>query len=316
MNSFYTVFIFELQNGKYLLCPSTDDCSALECMFMYPEAGTFGSIEAARLITTVKQVESWQIDGLVHLYMHKYGTDNVIGGSYQKFGQATSTSDQIKFIVDGLEELNERKEKCRKLQQMDSLGNSREPKSPLAEAPSRAPSVPLAEAPSRELSVPLDSIDNYKSQIQMYENLVELKNQYHIDRSIIGEFGWLQSLIINGPEFNGSKTKTFKGDFTKKYDYDRYNTLMNNLAQICKKAIFYGIIEKKYYTHNPHLLFDSSVFWYERQIINIEPELKIFEQAIYTLINREDELLFDIEQIDIYTIRDKLLYKTITSQFQ
>jgi hypothetical protein len=198
---------------------------------------------------------------------------------------------------------------------------------------------------------PLDTIDNYKSQIQMYENLIELKNQYHIDRSIIGEFGWLQSLIINGPEFNGSagrtegstgrtegstareqsslggnaarersslawKTKTFKGDYTKKYDYDRYNTLMNNLAQICQKAISYGIIEKKYYTYNPHLLFDSSIFWYERQIINIEPELKIFEQAIYTLINREDELLFDIEQIDIDTIRDKLLYKTITSLFQ
>ncbi len=296
MNSFYTVFIFELQNSKYLLCPSTDDCTALECMFMYPESGNI-----SRLITTVKQVESWQIDGLVHLYMHKFGTNHVIGGSYQKFGQATSTSEQIKFIVDGLEELTARKEKCRKLHQMDSLGNSREPKSPLAEAPSRAPKVPL------------DSIDNYKSQIQMYENLVELKNQYHIDRSIIGEFGWLQSLIINGPEF---KTKTFRGDFTKKYDYDRYNTLINNLAQICQKAISYGIIEKKYYTHNPHLLFDSSIFWYERQTNNIEPELKIFEQAIYTLINREDELLFDIEQIDIDTIRDKLLYKTITSLFQ
>jgi hypothetical protein len=313
MNSFYTVFIFELQNGKYLLCPSTDDCSALECMFMYPEAGTFGSIEAARLITTVKQVESWQIDGLVHLYIHKFGTNHVIGGSYQKFGQATSTSEQIKFIVDGLEELTARKEKCRKLHQMNSLAPSRELSVPLAEAPSRELSVPLAEAPSRELSVPLNSIDNYKSQIQMYENLVELKNQYHIDRSIIGEFGWLQSLIINGPEF---KTKTFRGDFTKKYDYERYNTLMNNLAQICQKAISYGIIEKKYYTHNPHLLFDSSIFWYERQTNNIEPELKIFEQAIYTLINREDELLFDIEQIDIDTIRDKLLYKTITSLFQ
>jgi hypothetical protein len=257
---------------------------------MYPEAGNI-----ARLLTTVEQVESWQIDGIVHLYMHKYGINNVIGGSYQRFGQATSTSEQIKFIIDGLEELSARKEICRKLHQMDSLGNS------------------------RELSVPLDSIDNYKSQIQMYESLVELKNQYHIDRSIICEFGWLQSLIINGLEFNGSlawETKTFRGDFTKKYDYDRYNTLMNNLAQICQKAISYGIIEKKYYTHNPHLLFDSSIFWYERQTNNIEPELKIFEQAIYTLINREDELLFDIEQIDIDTIRDKLLYKTITSLFQ
>lgn len=280
MNLFYTVYVFELHDGKYLLCPSTDDCSALECMFMYPEAGNI-----ARLLTTVEQVESWQIDGIVHLYMHKYGINNVIGGSYQRFGQATSTSEQIKFIIDGLEELSARKEICRKLHQ---TGN-------------------------------LDSIDNYKSQIQMYESLVELKNQYHIDRSIICEFGWLQSLIMNGPEINGSlawETKTFRGDFTKKYDYDRYNTLINNLAQICQKAISYGIIEKKYYTHNPHLLFDSSIFWYERQTNNIEPELKIFEQAIYTLINREDELLFDIEQIDIDTIRDKLLYKTITSLFQ
>lgn len=277
MNFFYTVYVFELHDGKYLLCPSTDDCSALECMFMYPESGNI-----ARLLTTVEQVESWQIDGIVHLYMHKYGINNVIGGSYERFGQTTSTSDQIKFIVDGLEKLNERKEKCRKLHQEHSN----------------------LETTSVGVSSPLDSIDNYKSQIQMYENLVELKNQYHIDRSIICEFGWLQSIIINGLSARDQSS------------LDRYNTLMNNLAQICQKAISYGIIEKKYYTHNPHMLFDSSIFWYERQTNNIEPDLKTFEQAIYTLINREDELLFDIEQIDIDTIRDKLLYLTITNLSQ
>ncbi len=307
MNSFYTVFIFELQNGKYLLCPSDDDCSAQEGLFMYPEAIAF---REPRAVTTVKQVESWQIDGLVHLYMHKYGTNNVIGGSYQAFGpeygrvgksvsacgiseatcgiseatcgiseatcgisEATCgisesarcycTSEQIKFITDGLDELNARKEKFRK------LGTES-----------------------------LDTIDNYRSQVEMYDNLVQLKDQYHIDRSIIGEIGWLQNLIING-------TYTHS-------DYYRYNTLMQNLAQICQKAISYEIIEKQYYTHNPRLYFDSQAV--HKECAGHEVSFEIFEQAIYTLINREDELLYDIEQINIADIRDRLLYQILTTK--
>lgn len=272
MNLFYTVYVFELHNGKYLLCPSTDDCSVLECMYMYPE-GTYGStaLEAgniARLITTVEQVESWQIDGLVHLYMHKYGTNNVIGGSYKRFGQETSTSDKIKFIVDGLDELNARKDKCRKLLVQDLSAD-------------------------------------FTSQIRMYNNLVELKDQYHLDRSIIDDLSWLSDLIING---------TYQPTY-----HTRYDKLMNDIAHICKRAYNLGIVENKYYFPYPRVYFDSRVLPYERSAwkynyeldTELKPVFSTCELAIYTMINREDELLYDIKQIDIDTIKDKLLLQQL-----
>jgi len=222
----------------------------------------------ARLITTHTNIESWQIDGLVHLYMHKFGTNNVIGGSYQWFGQAKSTSEHIKFIVDGLDELNARKEKCRKLLVQDLSAD-------------------------------------FTSQIRMYDNLVELKSQYHLDRSIIDDLSWLSDLIING---------TYKQEY-----YTRYEKLMNNLAHICKRAYKLGIVENSYYFPYPRVYFDSRVLPYERGAWNYnyetDTELKqvisTCELAIYTMINREDELLYDIEQIDIDTIRDKLLLQQL-----
>ncbi len=267
MNLFYTVFVFELHNGKYLLCPSTDDCTALECMFMYAREQS----SIARLVTTHTNIESWQIDGLVHLYMHKYGMNNVIGGSYQRYNLESSTSDKIKFIVNGLEELNARKEKCRKLLIQDLSAD-------------------------------------FISQIHMYNNLVMLKDQYHLDRSIIDDLSWLSDLIVNG---------TYTPD-----NYNRYDKLMNNLAQICNRAYKLGIVKNSYYFPYPRVYFDSRVLPYERSAWNynyqLDTELKqvmsTCELAIYTMINREDELLYDIEKIDIDTMKDKLLLQQLQAR--
>ncbi len=249
----YTIFVFELAGNKYLLCPSTDDCSALECFFMYPEAFREQRL-SARLITTHQNIEDWQIDGLVHLYMHKYGTNNVIGGSYTKFGDNHCTSDHIKFIVDGLEELNNRKEKCRRLQTQDLSAD-------------------------------------YTTQLSMYNNLVQLKDQYHIDRCIVGELGWLYDLIIN--------------DTYKPENYCRYNGIMHNLALICKRARKLGIIDSNFHYPYPRAYFDSRVI--EHKTCDLTQVINTCELAIYTMINREDELLYDMEQIDIDNIRDYVL---------
>jgi len=269
MNLLYTVFVFELLNGKYLLCPSTDDCTALECMFMYPREQIF----ITRLVTTHTNIESWQIDSVVHLYMHKYGTNNVFGGSYSHFSENHDTSDNIKFIADGLDELNARKEKCRKLLVQDLSAD-------------------------------------FTSQIRMYDSLVELKDQYHLNRSIIDDLSWLSDLIING---------TYKQE-----NYTRYDGLMNNISNICKRAYQLGIVKNSYYFPYPRVYFDSRVLPYERGAwnYNYETDLELkqvistCELAIYTMINREDELLYDIEQIDIDTIRDKQLLQQLLHMYK
>jgi hypothetical protein len=60
------------------------------------------------------------------------------------------------------------------------------------------------------------------------------------------------------------------------------------------------------------MFFDSRIIPYERTIYmynsadddQLEPMIKSFELAIYSMINREDETLFDMEQINIQEERD------------
>jgi len=71
---------------------------------------------------------------------------------------------------------------------------------------------------------------------------------------------------------------------------------------------FVLIVEEQ--LRNPILYFDSRVIWEERMrgTVAFNPRdelvLDIFTLVIYTFINREDELLFEMSYIDIEHIRN------------
>jgi hypothetical protein len=258
----YTVLVFKLTDGKLLLCPTprqleTDDNKSLitESEFLYSDITLNNRI--VDMVESHKDIEAWQIDGLVHMYIHKYGTNNVYGGSYTN-NIEVSVSDHIKFITEGLIELNQRRDTYNKLKD--------------------------------------HACNHDPANIEKYNRLNMLKNAYHIDRNIINELEWLKNCIYQ----NGTNNLT------------RYYACINNLRIVHEKASKLFNLEQTIYNKKPDLYFDSRVLPYERTIWmydaanddTLEPIIKSFELAIYTMINREDETLFDMEQINIQEERD------------
>jgi hypothetical protein len=72
----------------------------------------------------------------------------------------------------------------------------------------------------------------------------------------------------------------------------------------------------------PYTFFDCRVIPSEREHSNykyendtmLETALKGFELAIYTLINREDETIFEINDFNVQEIRDRLFIANMESQ--
>jgi hypothetical protein len=70
----------------------------------------------------------------------------------------------------------------------------------------------------------------------------------------------------------------------------------------------------KLFFEKPYVFFDGRIIQRERDMHNydfksdkqLEQVIKVFELAIYSLINREEELYFDLNQIRINENKDKL----------
>ena len=68
----YNIYVYELNNGKYLLYPRVisnyDNFCAGEAAFVYQEIVKNNPIK--RLVHTENGLKAWQIDAFVHTYMH------------------------------------------------------------------------------------------------------------------------------------------------------------------------------------------------------------------------------------------------------
>jgi hypothetical protein len=219
----------------------------------------------------------WQVDALVHTYMHQHGIENVRGGRYKSWTlsdtEKEEISDAIKYYAFELEEQKSKRERFHKYLQMNN------------------------------------DITSLKNAILVYETLCETRRSYQIDRSIIHELNWLLS-VIQTPE--------------KKFlrIIERYNSLMVALGNVfkqfereipdAKSKLDVPICELVF--SKPFTFFDCRVIPSEREHSNYNFEsdtaigdvVKGFELAIYTLINREDEIIFEMEQIDVQELRDRL----------
>jgi hypothetical protein len=276
----YNIYVYKLQKGRETFLLSAYQ----ECEFLYQE------IVKANPLLELNHIEydvlPWQIDALVHKYMHTYGLENVRGGRYNRVHLSDSEkqeiSDAIKFFAYGLEE------------QQARVGKYAE-----------------------YVSTYIDENECMK-RIRQYEELETRRLLFKIDRFIINEFEWLIDIVTKHPL---EKFFLHSG---------RYYKLMHNLSIVNQQ--FHRVVEEaeelsnqihKLYNHcancpliydRPYTFFDGRVIPSEREHTRYRSEtdkslecvVKMFELSIYYLINREDEVLFELGLINLQENKDKL----------
>lgn len=285
---FYNIYVYELKDGKQLLYPKVvldnNDFGINECAFVYQEIVKNNPI--IRVNHIQEGVESWQIDGYVHTYMQKYGLENVRGGRYNTLELSESAkseiSEAIKFFSGRLDQQENRVYQYHHCRENIRYG-----------------------------------IDHYRGCINIYENLKMERKKYEIDRTIRYDLNWLNRIVAKG----GVRFFDIK---------EKYDSLMTNLVTVYEQYLnvgedarekidriheLYGNCAKcELFFQTPCTFFDSRVIEEEREHNNYDYEsdialkcvMTVFELAIYSLINREDELIFDMNQIFIQENRDKL----------
>lgn len=271
------IYIYRLQNGyKFLMVPgfSIHDEEHNLSAFLYPE------IVRTNPIVTLHHIEynviDWQIDGLVHKYMHEHGVENIRGGRYKHWelteAEREEISIAIKFFAFDLDEQKSERDRFNEYKQMNNDATS------------------------------------LKNALYKHETLAKDRERYRIDRNIIYELNWLVSIIKNPVE----KFLPIS---------DRYYALMTALSNVFKQfereiedarekiQIICELVYSK-----PYTFFDCRVIPSERKHSKYKYEedtmldavLKGFELAIYTLINREDETIFEIEYFNVQELKDRL----------
>lgn len=276
-----SIYVYLLKDGK-LLISSCEDKDA--CSFLYQEIVKNNPI--VDIYATVgHHFHGWEFESYVLKYMQKMGIDNVRGGRFNKLVLSESTKneifDSIKYFVDGQEEEEAR------VQKYYTYKSS------------------------------LLSPDVYRENINKYNTIEEKRKKYEIDRNITYELNWLLKIIENN--------NTYFFDIITKYD-----SLMKNLAKVYNQYLnvvenaenhiiqihnsYDNCVKCNLFFEKPYVFFDQYVIENERlkksKILNLKKHLecvvKIFELAIYNLINREDELIFELNQIDLKENIDKL----------
>ena len=293
MPPIYDVYVYKLKNGKYLLYPAlicNDNCerdeSDKECSFLYHECLLNTGIESLEKINT--NIKAWQIDGVVHLYMHLFGIENVRGGRYRTAILSDETKDaisqSIKYFTSGLDEDRGQ------IKKYYTYANDI-----------------------------IDNWDSIESQYTEYKNLEQCQNNYKVNRDLLIELDWLKR-IINTPveRFFDIKERYYELIRNLRAIYTKYTTAFEDAAQ--KIASVYGVYQTFFDKNptvgplvesqlaNPNTYLDSRVIFGERSKYRLDFCLKdqlfldIFTMMVYTFINREDEIIFDMSQINIEKI--------------
>lgn len=284
MSQTYDVYIYRLTNGTYVIYPAIESNNPEnECKFVYWD--WFGCADIECLVLIHQNVEAHQIDGIVHQYMHEHGIERVRGGKYA----ARHLDDSVKEYISGsIKYFTYEAEKSAKTAQKYTS---------------------------------LTDIDKnlIEAQYKIYNELDRQRKHCEIDRCLIDELEWLAEIV--------------KTPVRRFFDIEtRYYRLMKELGRLYEKYIemvddaprLISTIYKKHSKHietmglvliveeqlrNPVLYFDSRVIWEERMrgmpLFNPRDELvlDIFTLIVYTFINREDEMLFEMSHIDIEHIR-------------
>jgi hypothetical protein len=211
--------------------------------------------------------------------MHNHGIENVRGGRYNtlELSEKEEISKAIKYFTYGLEEQEQRV-----YQYYDYIDT-------------------IVHDP-----------DNYKEKINNYEKTDMERKRFEIDRTIIYDLNWLVRSIETGVD----KFFEIKDDYYKLMDrlsliYKQYLNVVED-AKSKIDGLSKGLC--KLFFEKPYVFFDGRIIKRERELHNydfktdkqLDCVIKVFELAIYSLINREEELYFDLNQIRINENKDKL----------
>ncbi len=293
----YAVYVYKMTNGNFVVYPATikTDSPELECQFIYFDwFRDDATIECQ--IAVYKNVEWHYIDGIVHQYMRMYGMAHVRGGKYKtEFltdAERDNISDSIKYFTNDVDELANRAHKYSTMLPDDI-----------------AKQMPQIEADRAR-----------------YAMLEQKLCEYSINRKLVDDLEWLADMIRSPvARFFDIQTRYYRLIQDLRSIYLRYMETFDNAQQTIstvynKYRPYFGtgefmIAEEQ--LRNPILYFDSRVIWEERQRSPLDFNhrdqliLDIFSLIIYTFINREDEVKFDLEQIDIEHIKSMFRIRDI-----
>jgi hypothetical protein len=286
MSEKYVVDVIMLSNNKYLIYPylmNDRKYDFNEYRYLYYE--WIDNLSIKSIENVIPHVDAWQIDGLVHLYMHNYGIENVRGGRYNKLvlsdEEKEFISQSIKYFAYGVDEATDELKKCRAVLQEIQDGKM--------------------------------DCDKVVIEYEKYNQLTTKLGNYAIDRGLLADFEWLIS-IMKTPvtKFATIQTRYYKLVQSLRAIYEKYLKTFEDgkqkIASCYKKHHAYFAENPKIapiteaQLVNPIMYLDSRVIYSERNhdyCSKDELFLEIYTLVIYTFVNREDELLFDISQIDI-----------------
>jgi len=290
MNSLFNIYVYLLEDGTRLLCAKDADArldidSQMDANL---DACLYQDIVANNPIVCLEEIEfdvrAWQVDAFVHLQMHKHGIEKVRGGRYRNIVLSTyekeEISNAIKFFAYDLLAQDARKSKFQELMQH-----------------------------------PLDA-DTANQNIQTYLKAEDIRKRFEINRGIIEELDWLQQIIKVCEPFFVSR---ISGRYYKLMNdlgnvYEHFLKETDNASELVKTIVKPGLPVCELYFQRPYTFFDKRVILEEREHGKYEIDsdailpivIKVFELAIYTLINREDEAIFERDLIDLQESKDKL----------
>ena len=295
--SLYAVYVYKMTNGNFVVyaAPIKTMTPELECRFIYFDWFR-DDVTIECQYEVYKNVEFYQVDGIVHKYMHMYGLAHVRGGKYKtEFltdAEIDSISDSIKYFTSEADELASRAHKY--------------------------------------TSISTDDIEKQMPQIiadgTKYVMLEQKLCEYSINRRLIHDLDWLTDIICNPvTRFFDIQSHYYRLIQDLQSIYLRYMETFDNAQQSIasvynKYRQHFGageIMVAEEQLRNPVLYFDSRVIWEERQRRPLDFNhrdqliLDIFSLIIYTFINREDEVKFDLGQIDIEHIKSMRRLKQI-----
>jgi hypothetical protein len=293
MNSLFNIYVYLLEDGKRLLCAKDADArldvdSRTDAIL---DAGLYQEIVANNPIVCLEEIEfdvrAWQVDAFVHLQMHKHGIELVRGGRYRNIVLSTSEKEEIsnaiKFFAYDLLEQEARKTKLQEFMQE-----------------------------------PLD-VNTANQNIHTYLKAEDIRKRFEINRGIIEELDWLQQIIkIPEPHFVSRISKRYyklMGDLGNVYEH--FLKEIDSASQLVKTIVNPDLPICEVYFQRPSTFFDKRVILEEREDGKYDLDsdavlpfvIKVFELAIYTLINREDEAIFERDLIDLQENKDKLFIK-------
>jgi hypothetical protein len=288
------LYVVELSNNKIFLFVTTvydnnknDKQIELECQLMYDFVRKNLPIISSK---SIKIIQDLEVDFFVKKYMRYYGIDNVRGGSYCN-SELTTTEHQ--FISNEL--------KYNLIEECSKQYILRE--------------IIIKYENTQEKT---DELHRLQTELIEFNRIKTKLSLLKLSRDIIDDIEWIRDRIVYYKKNVENDIINSSNSMTSNPDKTRYRIILQNLKNI--KQIFQQHSGKEIdynpiiYINRPDIILDKVL--YHAHNVNLNNEsvyavniLKYYEYMAYFLINRKEELEFDLstypknmEEITTYSI--------------